>query len=84
VTRQNLRLVLGDFSELTFEGAGDAGMQCASRLAQQSAIGRVLNQSMFEKVRREWRYALLEQQSSRNKAVERRLEVCLALLHYCS
>ena len=48
VTRQQLRLVLGNLGELAFEGFGDAGMKRASRLAQQRAVGRVLHQGMLE------------------------------------
>src|SRR5262245_36150656 len=42
VTRQDLRLALGDVSEVAFEGIADAGMQSASPLAQQRAISCVL------------------------------------------
>ena len=48
VTRQQLRLGLGDLGELAFERFGDAGVKRASRLAQQRAVGRVLHQGMFE------------------------------------
>ena len=34
VTRQNLRLIFGDFSELAFEGLCDASVKRASGLAQ--------------------------------------------------
>jgi hypothetical protein len=49
MTRQQLRLVLGDFGELAFEGLGDTGVKRASRLAQQRAIGRVLYQACLNR-----------------------------------
>ena len=52
VTRQEFRLVLGNVSELAFEGFGDAGVKRASRLAQQGAIGRVLHQCVLEQISR--------------------------------
>ena len=84
VTRQQLRLVLGDFRELAFEGFGDAGVKRASRLAQQRAIGRVLHQGMLEQIGRVRRHALPEQQTSRNETVERRLQLRLRLAHHRS
>ena len=41
VTRQNLRLVFGDFSEVAFESFGDAGMQ--ARVAALAAACRRLH-----------------------------------------
>ena len=61
VTRQQLRLALGDRRELALEGFGDAGMQRAARFAQQRAVGRVLHQSMLKQVTRMRRHALPEQ-----------------------
>jgi hypothetical protein len=43
VTRQKLRLTLGNPPELALNGFGDTGMKCASRLAQQRTVGRVLH-----------------------------------------
>ena len=63
VTRQQLRLVLGDLRELAFKGFGDTGVKRASRLAQQRAIGRVLHQRMLEQIGRMRRHALPEQQT---------------------
>ena len=74
VTRQQLRLALGNLGELAFEGFGDTGVKCASRLAQQRAIGRVLHQGMLEQVGRMRRHTLPEQQTSRNETVQRRSE----------
>jgi hypothetical protein len=42
VTRHQLGLVFGNIRELAFQRLGNAGMKCASRLAQQRAISRVL------------------------------------------
>jgi hypothetical protein len=60
VTRQQLRLTLGDLGELALEGFRDTSVKCASRLAQQRAIGRVLYQGMFEQIGRIRRHALPE------------------------
>jgi hypothetical protein len=48
VTRQQLRLTLGDIRELALECFGDTGVKRASRLAQQRAIGGVPYQGMLE------------------------------------
>ena len=45
VTRQQLRLVLGNLGELAFKGFGDLRMKRASRLAQQGAVCRILHQA---------------------------------------
>ena len=84
VTRQQLRLALGDLGELAFEGFGDASVKRASRLAQQRAIGRVLHQGMLEQIGRMRRHALPEQQTSRNETVERRSQLRLRLAHHRS
>ena len=65
MTRQNLRLVLGDFGELAFKGFGDASVQRASRLAQERAIGGILHQGVLEQIGRVRRHALPEQQTRR-------------------
>ena len=67
VTRQNLRLVLSNVGEPAFEIFGNAGMKCASRFAQERAIGSVLHQGMLEQIRCLWRHALAEQQSGRDE-----------------
>ena len=64
VTRQQFGLALGDLRELAFKSFGDAGVERASRLAQQRAIGRVLHQRMLEQIGRVRRHALPEQQTS--------------------
>ena len=74
VTRQQFRLVLSDLGEVAFEGLGNAGVQRASRLAQKRAVGRILHQSMFEKIACVRRHALPKQQTCRNETVERGLE----------
>ena len=84
VTSQNLRLVLGDVSELTFEDVRDVSMKSATRLSQQRSVGRVLHKRMLEQIRGVWRDALPEQQTSSYKTVERRLEFHLRLSHYRS
>jgi hypothetical protein len=47
VTRQQLWLRFRNLGELGLKGFGDTGVQRASRLAQQRAIGRVLHQGML-------------------------------------
>ena len=65
VTRQQLRLVLGNLGELAFEGFSDASVKRASRLAQQRAVGRVLHKCVLEQISRVRRHTLPEQQTCR-------------------
>jgi hypothetical protein len=60
---------LGNLGEFTFHGFGDAGVKRAPRLAQQSAIGRVLYQCVLEQIGRLRRETLAEEQTSRDEAV---------------
>ena len=69
MTRQQFGLVLGNVRELTFQGFGDASVKCASGLAQQRAVGRVLHQRVLEQVAGMRGHALPEQQASRNQTV---------------
>ena len=69
--RQDLRPALGSLGELGFKRFGNTSMKRASRLAQQSAIGCILDQGMLEQVARMRRHALPEQQTGRNETVER-------------
>ena len=71
VTREQLRLVLGDLRELALKGLDNAGVKRSSRFAQQRAIGRVLHQCVLEQIGRVRRHALLEQQTSSDETVER-------------
>ena len=57
---QQLGLALRDLDELAFQDLGDAGVKCPAALAQQGAIGRVLNQRVLEQVARMRRHALPE------------------------
>src|SRR5271166_5413568 len=52
VSRQKLRLVLRDFRKLAINHFCDAGVQRSAGLAQQSAIGGVLQESVLEKISR--------------------------------
>src|SRR5262249_10322584 len=81
MTCNQLRLVLGDLRELTFEDFGNSGMKRTSRLTQQRAVSRIPYQSMFERVGHVRRATLPDQQTSRNKTVERRLQLRLRLAH---
>ena len=71
VTRQNLRLVLSNVREVPFESFGNASVQRTSRLAQKSAVGRILNEGVFKQIARVRRHALPEQETGRNETVER-------------
>jgi len=66
VTREQLRLVLGDVRKLALDSLSDASVQGASRLAQERAVSRVLYQRVLEQVTCIGRHALPEQQSSLN------------------
>ena len=52
VTRQQLRLAIGDIRELNFEGFGDTGVKLAPRFAQQGAVGGVLHERVLEEIGR--------------------------------
>src|SRR6202790_4250279 len=67
---QQIRLALGDVGKLSFEGVCDTSMECASRLAQQGAVGRILHQSVFEQVTRLWWDTLTEEQAGHDQAIE--------------
>ena len=58
-------LVLKAFKESSFQNFNDAGMQRASWVAQQRAIGSVLQQCVLKQVSSVGRHALPEQQTSR-------------------
>jgi hypothetical protein len=70
VTRQQLRLGLGDLRKPTFEDVGDASVQRASRFTQQRAIGRVLHEGVLEQIARMRWDALAEKQTGSDKTVE--------------
>jgi hypothetical protein len=71
VSRKKFRLALSNLGELTFESIGDTGVKRPSRLAQQSAVGRVLHEGVLEQVSRMRRHALPKKQTSRHETVER-------------
>ena len=62
VSRQQCGLAFGYFREMSFENFGNTSVECASRLAQQGTIGRVLHQRMLEQIGRVRRYAFAKQQ----------------------
>jgi hypothetical protein len=62
----------------------DTGMKRASRFTQKSAVGRVLNQSMFEKIGRVRGHTLPEEQTCIGEQVERRAKFWLPLAVYSS
>jgi hypothetical protein len=69
VTRQHLRPGLGDIRKLALDGFGDASMERASRLPQQCAIGRILNQRMLEQLSGVRGDSLSKEQTSSNKTM---------------
>ena len=66
---EHFRLAFGDFGELAFEGFGDAGVKCSSRLAQQRVLGHILHQGVLEEIARMRRHALSEQQTGDDETV---------------
>ena len=72
MTSQKFWLALSDFGETVFKGFGDAGVKRASRLAQQRAVGRVLNEGVLEQIGCVWWHALPEQQTCHSETVQRR------------
>ena len=79
---QNLRLVQADVSKSAFESFGNARVQCASWLSQERSVGRILHQCVLEQISGIGRYALPEQQTRGNDAVECRAKDRLGLLHH--
>ncbi len=71
MARQQLRSALSAFREVALDGFGDAGMQCASRLAQQRPVSCVLHEGMLEQVGCMRGHASSEQQTSRDETVQR-------------
>ena len=82
MTRQKFGLVLGNLSEVAFEGLGDASMKCTSWFAQQRAVGGVLNQCVLEQIARVRRHTLPEQQTCPHKTVKCGLKFGFRLAHY--
>ncbi len=74
VPSQKLRLVLGNLGEFALERFRDTGVERASGLAQQRAIGGVLHKRVLEQIGRVRRQALPEQQTSCDETVERSLQ----------
>ena len=70
MTSQQLRLTLGDLSELAFKNIGDSRMQCTSWLPQKRAIGDVLHQGMFEEIACVRRYTLPEKQTCNHETIK--------------
>jgi len=63
--------------------AGRRSLQRSTGLAQQSAIGRILHQSMLEKIPRMRRLSLAKNQASLNEAVQCRSKLRLGLVRQC-
>lgn len=60
VMRNEFRTCFGNLHELVLERLGDSGMKGASRIAQERAIGRVLDEGMLEQIARVWWHVLSE------------------------
>jgi hypothetical protein len=75
-------LALRGFREFALDGFGDAGMQCASRLAQQRPVSRVLHEGMLEQIGRVRGHAPSEQQTGRDETVQRRSQLRLRLARH--
>ena len=75
VARQHLRLRLGDVGEMRFESLRDPHVQGAPRLAQQGAVSQILQEGVFEEVRRVRRDAPPRQQTGPYEMLERRVQV---------
>ena len=71
-------------SEAVAQGFGDAGVQRASWLAQQRAVGRILHEGVLEQIGCVRRHTLPKQQTCRHETVERRLEFRLRLASHRS
>jgi hypothetical protein len=69
---KSAKVVLIFIYKLTFKRFSDASVKRTARLAQQCAVSSVLNQGMFEQVRRVRRDALPKYQSGRYETIERR------------
>src|SRR5262249_53560882 len=82
VTRQQLRPTIGNICELAFERLSDAGMERASRLTEQRAIGRILHQGMLEQISRMRWHALPGEQARFDETAERQFP--LRLTRNCS
>jgi hypothetical protein len=83
VTREQLRLVLGNLGELVLKCFDDAGVKRTPALTQQGAVGGVLHKCVFEQIGRMWWHSLPKQQTCRHEPVERRLEFRLRPADYC-
>src|SRR5262249_27718722 len=84
VTRQNFRLIFGNFSELAFQGLCDASVKRASGLAQQRAIGGVLYKRMLEQVGCLRRNTLSEEQTSGGETIQRRSKLLFRFANHRS
>ena len=84
MTREQFRLVLGDFGELAFKSFSNAGVKGTSSVAQKGAVSRILHQSVLEKVCCVWSDTLSEEQSCRNEPIERQINFRFRLAHYAS
>ena len=82
--REQLRLVFGNFRKSALKTFSNTGVKGTSRLAQEGAVSRDLYQRVLELISGVWRYALPEQQPSRYKAVQRRLDVRFGFPRYHS
>jgi hypothetical protein len=76
-------VTLYKISELAFKGVSDAGVKCASRLAQERAMGGVLHEGMLEKINDIRRLSLPEQQAGCEETIKRGTKLRLRLARHC-
>src|SRR6478672_5648528 len=74
VTRQNLRLIFRDFSELAFEGLCDASVKSTPGLAQQCAVSRVPHKGVLKQISHVRHQTLAEQKTCLDETIKRRLK----------
>ena len=86
MVRQRLRLALcnHDGENWRSKNIHDPRVQRPARLAQQRAVGRILNQSMLERIGRIRWPASPEQRPSFNETFERRAKLRVGLLGHGS
>jgi hypothetical protein len=61
---QQFGAALGKFGELALKRFSDPGMKSPSRLTKKSAVGRILDQSMFKQIVRVRRQTLAEKETA--------------------
>ena len=76
---KQFRVLVGDIVILTFQNLCNASVQRSFRIAEQSAVGSILNQGMLEQIGRVRWGALPKKQAGCNKAIKRQMKFGLRL-----